>query len=31
MSEPINKVLGITYIINNNIKEDIATSLLYIY
>jgi hypothetical protein len=31
MSEPVNKVLGITYIINNNVKEDIITLLLYTY
>jgi hypothetical protein len=31
MFEPVNKVLGVTYIINNNIKGDIATLLLYIY
>jgi hypothetical protein len=31
MFESANKVLGITYIINNNVKEDITTLLLYIY
>jgi hypothetical protein len=31
MFESANKVLGITYIINNNIKKDIIILLLYIY
>jgi hypothetical protein len=31
MFEPVNKVLDVTYIINNNVKGDIATLLLYIY
>jgi hypothetical protein len=31
MFEPVNKVLGVTYIIDNDIKEDIITLLLYIY
>jgi hypothetical protein len=31
MFEPVNKVLDITYIINNNVKKDIITLLLYIY
>jgi hypothetical protein len=31
MFEPVNKVLDVTYIINNNVKGDITTLLLYIY
>jgi hypothetical protein len=31
MFEPVNKVLGVIYIISNNIKGDIITLLLYIY
>jgi hypothetical protein len=31
MFEPANKVLGVTYIISNNVKEDITTLLLYTY
>jgi hypothetical protein len=31
MFKSVNKVLDITYIINNNVKGDIITFLLYIY
>jgi hypothetical protein len=31
MFKSVNKVLGVTYIISNNVKEDIIIILLYIY